>query len=120
MGFVAVVDTLRQEVLDIEEIPIQSDFDTTNREGDEVSEATGNYDPDVFEGTYRDDVKPITINQDGPSFTMDGNVLRWQKFKMRVGYNSCDYCEKVIVFSRNNCKKFNLDGTDAKGCSSIT
>ncbi|MBA3415340.1 MAG: tyramine oxidase, partial [Chloroflexia bacterium] len=46
----------------------------------------GNYGPgDV--GPVRDDLKPIVITQpDGPSFTVDGMLVRWQKWRLRVGF----------------------------------
>ncbi|MDY6998918.1 MAG: tyramine oxidase, partial [Actinomycetota bacterium] len=37
---------------------------------------------------FRDDVKPIEITQpDGPSFTVDGWKVQWQKWSLRVGFN---------------------------------
>ena len=37
---------------------------------------------------FRDDVKPIEITQpDGPSFTVDGWKVQWQKWSMRIGFN---------------------------------
>ena len=37
---------------------------------------------------FRDGVKPIEITQpDGPSFTVDGWKVQWQKWSMRVGFN---------------------------------
>ena len=37
---------------------------------------------------FRDDVKPIEITQpDGPSFTVDGWEVAWQKWSLRVGFN---------------------------------
>nr|MBA3416443.1 primary-amine oxidase [Chloroflexia bacterium] len=46
----------------------------------------GNYGPgDV--GPVRDDLKPIAITQsEGPSFTVDGMLVRWQKWRLRVGF----------------------------------
>ena len=36
----------------------------------------------------RDDIKPLEITQpEGVSFTLDGNLLRWQKWSMRLGFN---------------------------------
>jgi primary-amine oxidase len=38
-------------------------------------------------GPYRADQKPLEIVQpDGPSFVLDGRELRWQKWRMRVGF----------------------------------
>ncbi len=36
----------------------------------------------------RDDIKPLEITQpEGPSFTVDGYGVRWQKWHVRVGFN---------------------------------
>ena len=36
----------------------------------------------------RDDLRPIHISQpDGPSFTVDGHEVRWQKWRVRVGFD---------------------------------
>lgn len=36
----------------------------------------------------REPLKPLEITQpDGPSFTLDGNLLRWQNWSLRVGFN---------------------------------
>ena len=37
----------------------------------------------------RDDVRPIHISQpEGPSFAVEGHAVRWQKWNLRVGFNS--------------------------------
>jgi primary-amine oxidase len=42
----------------------------------------------VRAGFLRDPVKPLHITQpEGPSFTLDGNHLRWQNWSLRVGFN---------------------------------
>jgi primary-amine oxidase len=36
----------------------------------------------------RADLKPISISQpDGPSFTIDGNLVRWQRWQLRVSFD---------------------------------
>ena len=36
----------------------------------------------------RDDIKPLDIRQDeGPSFTVHGHQVRWQKWRLRLGFN---------------------------------
>ena len=36
----------------------------------------------------REPLKPLHITQpEGPSFTLDGNLLRWQNWSLRVGFN---------------------------------
>jgi primary-amine oxidase len=60
-----------------------------------LPERAGNYEPDLFEpGNWppverlRDDVKPIEITQpEGPSFTVDGWAVEWQKWRLRIGYH---------------------------------
>src|ERR671911_123191 len=38
-------------------------------------------------GPLRTDLKPIEITQpEGPSFTVEGNLVRWQKWQLRVGF----------------------------------
>jgi len=40
-------------------------------------------------GPTRDDIKPLEITQpDGPSFTVDGNAVSWQGWRMHVGFNA--------------------------------
>ena len=60
-----------------------------------LPEKAGNYVPELmsdddnrpaFTG-LRDDVRPIEITQpEGPSFTVDGHAVSWQKWRLRVGY----------------------------------
>ena len=39
----------------------------------------------------RTDLKPLVITQpNGPSFTVDGNLVRWQKWQFRVGFHVRD------------------------------
>jgi len=40
-------------------------------------------------GAVRTDLKPIEIRQpNGPSFAVDGQEIRWQKWRLRVGFNA--------------------------------
>jgi primary-amine oxidase len=83
-GLVAVVDLDAGEVVEIDDhgvVPIPGQ--------------PGNYEePWIFEpdnvpafDAYRDDVKPIEITQpDGPSFTVDGHAVTWQKWQLRIGF----------------------------------
>ncbi|HEY5430809.1 MAG TPA: primary-amine oxidase [Solirubrobacteraceae bacterium] len=56
----------------------------------------GEYVPRLVPGQrLRDDVTPLEIVQrDGPSFTLDGNLLRWQKWSLRIGFN---YREGLVL-----------------------
>ncbi len=43
----------------------------------------------------RDDLKPLEITQpEGPSFTVDGNLVRWQRWSLRV---SMDPYEGLVL-----------------------
>ena len=49
----------------------------------------GEYEPALVPGqTLREDIKPLEITQpDGPSFEVDGNVIRWQNWSFRLAFN---------------------------------
>jgi primary-amine oxidase len=47
----------------------------------------GSYYPE-HNGPLRTDLRPIDITQpEGPSFTVDGNLVRWQRWQLRVSLN---------------------------------
>ena len=48
-------------------------------------QADGNYTPDYIK-EFRTDLKPLEIQADGPSFTVHGNEVLWQKWRFRVGF----------------------------------
>jgi primary-amine oxidase len=84
-GLHFVVDLNRMELLEIED------------EGPIAPPRTmGEYRPHLVPGLrQRDDVKPLHITQpEGVSFTLDGNLLRWQKWSLRVGFN---YREGLVL-----------------------
>jgi primary-amine oxidase len=77
-GLHLVVDLNRMELLEVED---------THRV--EEPQTMGEYVPHLVPGLReRDDVKPLEVIQpDGVSFTLDGNLLHWQKWSLRVGFN---------------------------------
>jgi primary-amine oxidase len=72
-GLVAVLDRGTGEVMELID------------QGDTpVPAHSSRLDPDGI-GAQRADVRPLEITQrDGPSFTLEGNELRWQRWRMRV------------------------------------
>ena len=49
----------------------------------------GNFESPELTGPLRTDLKPLHITQpEGPSFTLEGNVLRWQKWDLHVGFDA--------------------------------
>jgi primary-amine oxidase len=77
-GLHLVVDMNTLELLEIEESPPV-----------ERPETMGEYVPRLVPGQrLRDDVKPLEIAQpEGVSFTLDGHLLQWQRWSMRLGFN---------------------------------
>jgi len=76
-GVVAYVDLDELkvvEVLDPEPVPVPAD--------------PGRYDPGAV-GAMREDLKPIEITQpDGPSFTVHGHEIAWQRWRLRWSFNA--------------------------------
>jgi primary-amine oxidase len=72
-GLIAYVDMARGEVLEVADhgvVPLPTERGSYLRD-------------DV--GPMRDDLKPLEIRQpEGPSFTVDGNLVRWQRWSLRV------------------------------------
>ncbi len=72
-GLIAVVDLVQNRVLEVIDEPSPPPAPTALR-----------FDHD-HGGAPRRDLKPLDIVQpDGPSFTLDGHLLNWQKWQMRV------------------------------------
>jgi primary-amine oxidase len=77
-GLHFIVDLNRMELLEVEDDG-----------GVEEPRTMGEYVPRLVPGQkLRDDLRPLEIIQpEGASFTLDGNLLRWQKWSLRVGFN---------------------------------
>lgn len=83
-GLLVLVDLDLMEVIDVVDHGVVP-----------LPEKAGNYVPELMfdddnrpaHTSVRDDVRPIEITQpDGPSFTVDGHSVSWQKWRVRVGY----------------------------------
>ncbi|HYX97797.1 MAG TPA: primary-amine oxidase, partial [Geodermatophilus sp.] len=54
-----------------------------------VPEESGNFHDPAVTGPVRTTQKPIEITQpEGPSFTLDGNLLTWEGWQLRVGFDA--------------------------------
>lgn len=75
-GLVPVVDLNRMTVLRIEDV------------GDvPVPPESGEYAREFFAEQFRQDLKPLSITQpEGPSFTVEGHLIRWQRWHIRIGF----------------------------------
>jgi primary-amine oxidase len=83
-GLICTLDLDTMAVLDVED-----------HGGPPVPNGSGNFAPDLLTraGNHpsvpalRDDVKPLEITQpEGPSFTLEGSLLRWQRWQLRLGF----------------------------------
>src|ERR1700722_20797144 len=53
-----------------------------------VPAESGDYDDPAVRGPERTGLRPIEITQpEGPSFSLDGTLLRWQGWSLRVGFD---------------------------------
>jgi primary-amine oxidase len=75
-GLHAIVDLQAMEVVEVEDHGITP-----------LPPQAGNYaETDV--GGYRGDLRPLEVVQpEGPSFELDGWQVRWQKWRLRIGFN---------------------------------
>ena len=77
-GIVGLVDLHRKEVLSLEDHGVVP-----------LPEGDGEYRATHLGRRLRDDVRELDITQpDGPSFTVDGNEVRWQRWSFRVGFTA--------------------------------
>jgi primary-amine oxidase len=84
-GLIAFVDMGRGEVLEVVDYGVVP-----------IPPTSGSYYPED-NGPLRTDIKPLAITQpEGPSFTVDGNLVEWQKWSMRVGF---DPLEGLILYT---------------------
>ncbi|MCZ2820421.1 primary-amine oxidase [Modestobacter sp. VKM Ac-2977] len=77
-GLVAYVDTINRvvdQVIDTGAVPVPT--------------GSGNYDDPAVSGPPRTTQKPIEITQpQGSSLTLEGNLLTWEKWSLRVGFDT--------------------------------
>ena len=77
-GITAYVDLIERKVFKI--------IDEFERP---VPDESGDYDDPAVRGPLREGLRPIEITQpEGPSFTLDGHLLRWQGWSLRVGFDA--------------------------------
>ncbi len=79
-GLHPVVDLNRMSLLDLED-------DAEAEGGPDLPEVSGEYLPEII-GLPLREVSPLQVSQpDGVSFTLDGHLLRWQNWQLRLGFN---------------------------------
>ncbi|MGI5127823.1 primary-amine oxidase [Pseudonocardia sp. CA-107938] len=75
VGYVDVVARTATQVIDIGAVPVPAE--------------PANYDDVAVTGPLRTSQKPIEISQpEGPSFTMSDNLLEWENWSLRIGFDA--------------------------------
>ncbi|GAM88172.1 hypothetical protein ANO11243_062030 [Dothideomycetidae sp. 11243] len=89
LDFAVVIDTEREEVLEV-------DIRTVNGKRVPLPRTNHNFLPEFVKGDFiKDRLKPLDITQaSGVSFNLDGNQLSWAGFHMHVGFN---YREGIVL-----------------------
>jgi primary-amine oxidase len=76
-GLVAYVDLLKGAVLEVVDTGVLP-----------IPQESGNYTDPQVAGPPRTSQRPIAITQpEGPSFQVDGNVVTWENWSLRLGYD---------------------------------
>ncbi len=77
-GVAAYVDLIERRVLELVD-----EFELP------VPQESGDYDDPEVRGPHRTTLRPLEITQpEGPSFTLDGHLLRWEGWSMRIGFDA--------------------------------
>ncbi|HTR95869.1 MAG TPA: histamine oxidase, partial [Trebonia sp.] len=72
-----------------------------------VPRESGDYDDPAVRGPLRTGLRPVEITQpEGPSFTVEGGLLRWQDWSLRVGFDAregltlhqIELCGRPVVY----------------------
>ncbi len=76
-GVVAYVDLIERRVVELVDQAVMP-----------IPAEEGNFDDPAYVGPQRETLKPIEITQPhGPSFTVQGDVVRWENWTFRVGFD---------------------------------
>lgn len=86
--FSPVFDGISRQLVRIDYLPSGDSFQTTETQPWKPVE-TIQYAHDLLKEPLRTDLKPYIVQQpQGPSFSVQGNVVSWQKWRFRVGFNN--------------------------------
>ena len=90
LDFMAIVDLVEMKVVKICYLPLGAEPITTKHTGPRKlgSPEEPEYDHSLQSKPVRNTVKPLHVNQpEGPSFNLQGNLIEWEKWRFRIGFN---------------------------------
>lgn len=88
--FSPVFDSATRELIRMDYLPGGMDAETTDTQPWKQVKAV-QYAHELLDEPVRNDLKPYIAQQpEGASFAVDGNLVSWQKWRFRVGFNSRD------------------------------
>ncbi|KAJ5943188.1 hypothetical protein N7516_003356 [Penicillium verrucosum] len=94
--FSPVFDGFTHELIRMDYLPGGADFETSTTQPWKPVK-TVQYAHDLLDEPLRTDLKPYIVQQpEGPSFSVDGNSVYWQKWRFRVGFNAR---EGLIIYN---------------------
>jgi primary-amine oxidase len=92
LPLIPVMDAATKEIIRVERLATGGKGDnlTAKTHTPEIIAhcATSEYVPELLANGTRQDLKPLNVVQpDGASFSVDGGLIEWQKWRFRVGFN---------------------------------
>lgn len=80
------MDLSSGKLIRFDTLPIHSGYEKYPEKSVAIPRKKVNYDEDLLgKDFFRKDVKPLQIiSPEGPSFSVTGNEISWQKFKFRI------------------------------------
>jgi primary-amine oxidase len=89
--FSPVFDGITHELVRIDYLPTGNDHAVVATTTPWKPVETIQYAHELLDTPLRTDLKPYIVQQpEGPSFNLDGNLVSWQKWRFRVGFNTRD------------------------------
>ncbi|KAF4301755.1 putative copper amine oxidase [Botryosphaeria dothidea] len=89
LDFSPILDIQTKELVNMCYLPLGSEVErsTPPQEGHTPHRAR-EFHPELLPTTLRADLKPLHVSQpQGASFTVDGHLVTWQKWRFRLGFN---------------------------------
>ncbi|OAA60381.1 copper amine oxidase [Niveomyces insectorum RCEF 264] len=88
-AFSPVFDQLTHELVRIDYLPTRDDASTAGMTTPWKPVKAVQYAQDLIDEPLRTDLKPYIVQQpEGASFRVDGQLVEWQKWRFRVGFNN--------------------------------